>query len=115
MIRIGICDDDQEFINELKKELDQVLFQRTDYVYDEFHSGEEVIEAIEKKKFRSELLFMDIYMKTVSGVDVAKYICEQEIDTDLFFITRSESHVYECFRYRCRPFNRLGQRRQHRL
>ena len=48
MIKIGICDDEQYFIDDLRECLDKILFQYTDYIFTVFHSGEEVIEAIDK-------------------------------------------------------------------
>lgn len=100
MIKIGICDDEQYFIDDLRECLDKILFQYTDYIFTVFHSGEEVIEAIDNHTFNCNLLFMDIFMGNMNGIDVAKYVCEKEIDTDLIFITRSKEHVYECYRYK---------------
>lgn len=99
MLKIGICDEDKQFINYLQDLLSTILFQYTDWETEIFESSEDIIRAIDSGEFDCTLLFMEIFLKSTSGVNVAKYVNEHHIDTDIIFITSSQDYVFECYRY----------------
>lgn len=99
MITIGICDDDPQFIDNLYKILYDTMLPLSDWKARVFYSGFEVIAAIEAKDFDCDLLFTDIFMENGSGLELAKYIFEHGIDTDLIFVTSSKEYVFECYHY----------------
>lgn len=99
MITIGICDDDQQFIDQLLNILHDIMLPISDWRKRIFYSGAEVIAAIANNDFDCNLLFTDIFMENGDGLMVAKYICEQQIDTDLIFVSSSKDYVYECYHY----------------
>lgn len=99
MIRIGICDEDQNFINNLVEILSGIFFQYGDWETEVFYSGKDVLSQIEKGTFDCDLLLMDIGSKDDSGLLVAKKVNEKRIDTDIIFIASSEEYVFECYRY----------------
>lgn len=99
MITIGICDDDQKYIDDLFLILSDVMKQISDWQPRTFHSGSEVLASIENGDFDCNLLFMDIFMEGTNGIDAAKYIYEHQIDTDIIFITSSKDYVFECYHY----------------
>lgn len=99
MIIIGICDDDQQFIDQLYKILQNIMLPISDWKVRIFHSGAEVLAAIENSSFDCNLLFTDIFMEQGDGLTLAKYIHENKIDTDLIFVTSSKDYVFECYHY----------------
>lgn len=99
MITIGICDDDEQFIEQLYKVLYDIMLPICDWQARIYHSGNEVLEAITNNVFDCNLLFTDIFMENGDGLSVAKYICENRIDTDLIFISSSKDYVFECYHY----------------
>lgn len=99
MITIGICDDDQQFTDNLYSILHDIMLPISDWKARIFHSGAEVLAAISNEDFDCNLLFTDIFMENGNGLELAKYIYEHGVDTDIIFITSSKQHVYECFRY----------------
>lgn len=99
MLKVGICDEDQTFIDELKEQISKILFQHTEWKIEEFHSSNEVIYQIESGEYDCNLLIMDIYYKSGSGLDVAELINLKKVDTDIMFISSSKEHVFECYRY----------------
>lgn len=99
MITIGICDDDQIFIDELYRILHDIMMPISDWNVRIYHSGGDVIEAIMNNNFDCNLLFTDIYMENGNGLELAKYIYDQQIDTDLIFVTNSRDYVFECYHY----------------
>ena len=94
MLKIGICDDDQLQQEQIHNWINEELFQRTEISVVHFSSGEEVVASIEKEEFDVHLLFMDIHMKKLYGMETAAYIRQQQIDVDVIFLTVSKQHVY---------------------
>lgn len=100
MIHIGICDDKKQHRELLKENTCKALFQYDEVKFSIYNSGEEVIEAIEEKRFFCELLLLDIHMPGKSGLDVAAYIRERQVDVDIIFVTVSSEYVYDGYTYR---------------
>lgn len=94
MLKIGICDDDYAQVDQIHNWINEELFQRTEISVVRFTCGEEVVAAIEKEEFDVHLLFMDIHMKKLDGMETAAYIRQQQIDADVIFLTVSKQHVY---------------------
>lgn len=99
MITIGICDDDQQFIDQLYKILHDIMLPISDWKARIYHSGFEVLKAIADNNFDCDLLFTDIFMENGDGLTIARYICDQKIDTDLIFVSNSKEYVFECYHY----------------
>lgn len=99
MITIGICDDDQTFIDQLYRILYDIMLPISDWNSRIYHSGSEVIAAIINEDFDCNLLFTDIFMEDGNGLELAKYIYEQKVDTDLIFVSNSKDYVFECYHY----------------
>lgn len=99
MITIGICDNDQQFIDQLYKILHDIMMPISDWKSRIYHNGSEVLAAIENDDFDCNLLFTDIFMENGDGLTVAKYICDHNIDTDLIFVSSSKDYVFECYHY----------------
>lgn len=70
---------------------------------DSFSSGEEFLSAYEP--FRYSIVFMDIYMNGMSGVDVAKRLRTLDPNAILIFLTGSADHMPDAFR--CHAFDYL--------
>lgn len=94
MLKIGICDDDNAQLEQIHNWINEELFQRTEISVVRFSSGEEVVEAIEREDFDVHVLFMDIHMKKLNGMETAAYIRQQRVDVDVIFLTVSKQHVY---------------------
>ncbi len=95
MIYIGICDD--EYIHRQHvKELCERFFteEPQEYKYIEFTSGEEVLQFSEHKL---HLLFLDIEMEGISGIDVLHNIEESDFVWRVVFVTSHEEQVFNTF------------------
>lgn len=93
MIRIAICDDEQNsriYLKELIQE-QNVVCEITEY-----KSGEELLDA--NKRF--DVLFLDIDLKTnISGMDLAKHIRNREGKKlpIIIFVTGYSEYVFDAF------------------
>ena len=68
-----------------------------------FSGGESFLEAFEKEDF--DLIFMDIYMNGISGVEVSKKLWESGRKYVLVFLTSSSEHMSDAFA--CHAFDYL--------
>lgn len=97
MIKIGICDEDKTFTNKLYDTICTILFPIDEWTTKIFHNGDEIIHAIKTNEYDCQLLFMDIMIK--DGLEAIRYMLENEINTDIIFITSSKDFVYESYHY----------------
>ncbi len=97
MLKIGICDMDAAFVGKLLDILDEVLYQYGDWEVQVFDDSNEIVQLIENKNFDCNLLFLEIFQQGKSGINIADYIKEKSVDTDIIFVTTSEEHVFDCY------------------
>lgn len=96
MYHIAICDDDEVFIQYIKR-----LFLESDCGEDEvffyeYQSGEELLEDM-KKQERYDLLILDIRLEGIDGNAAAKMFREQFSDTILVFCSGVSLPTVESF------------------
>lgn len=106
-VRIGICDDSIEDINTLSAAL---------YAYDEsfqistYTDGESLLDDWMENNILFDLLFFDIYMPGLSGIETARKIRSDMKTTKIIFISSSDEHYPEAydvfaFNYIIKPLN----------
>lgn len=100
MLRIGICDDEQNIVEQLRDMIIKIFFSHTEVEITCFTDGGEVIEAINNGGFFVDLLFLDIHMKHVNGLKTAQFIRRSGMETDIIFLTASKEHVFEGYTYK---------------
>lgn len=98
MLKIGICDMDAEFVQNLQIMLEEALSQYTDWEVQVYLDSTEVIAEIEAGTFSCHLLFLDIFQKKDTGITIAGMVEQYHTDTDIIFITASRQYVFECYR-----------------
>ncbi len=111
MIRISICDDDIEFLEILEKKI-IVHLSGCNYKYriDKFFSGKDLIEEIEKNGLKYDIIFLDIGMPDVSGIEVARRLNSiLKSKFILIFTTCLENEWSEG--YRCEAFRFILKKR----
>lgn len=98
MFNIAICEDDRIFIKRLK-ELIEAYFKSNDYeaTIDMFFDGEDLIKEVEEEKTRYDLIFLDIDMPKMNGIEAGKTLREKDKDFILVFLTSLDEEVYKVF------------------
>ena len=82
MISIAICDDSNYFIQEFKNYIEQFKKEKNiNLVAECFSSGEEVLQTY---CHQFNIIFLDIKMKVINGIEVAKAI--RKIDTEVIIV-----------------------------
>lgn len=69
--------------------------QNINMTCDCYPNGESFLEEFTPGKY--QLLFMDIYMSELSGIETAKAVREQDIHCLLVFLTTSREHTWDAF------------------
>lgn len=107
-IQIGICDDSSEDIKLLTEAL---------YSYDpsfkisNYTSGRSLLDDMDEHEVVFDLLFLDIYMPGINGIETAGKIRAKMRDVMIIFISSSNEHYPEAyevfaFNYMMKPVNR---------
>ncbi len=97
MYQIAICDDDQSFIQDLKINLERYAADTgREFCFFEFHDG---IELIENYQPDFDLIFMDIKMEKLGGLETAEEIRKTDSTVGLFFLTSLSQYVWKGYEY----------------
>lgn len=99
MIYIGICDDvdveRKQILNLCEK-----IFRgnTTEHEYIQFSSGEEVLDYCDiPENNRIDLLFLDVEMQGISGLELKQAVLRKERIWRIAFVTSHEESVYAMF------------------
>lgn len=95
-MRIAVCDDEKSEIKKLEK---MIFSIQGNYQVDTYQSGGALLESV-RQGAEYELLFCDIYLKSESGLEVAKEVQRLSPGTAVVFITTSTEHAVEAFSIR---------------
>lgn len=102
MIRIAICDDEQIVCTQLRDILIRLEFEFSEKIaIDIFYSGEKLCEALDKDIY-FHIIFLDIEMEMMNGVEVGKRIRNELFNesTQIIYISGKESYAMELFKVR---------------
>lgn len=95
MITIGICDDEKHqriTLRRITEPYFQLLGQ--DYRIEEFEDGESLLQFMQQAPYGIDIIFLDIQMKGMDGVETARNIRLYSRDAVLIFVTGYEDYVF---------------------
>lgn len=96
MLRIGICDDEKKAREALEFCLLALLHEKdNDLSIQEFSNGEEVLSFIVKHPGELDILFLDIEMPGLNGMETAKRIRKKDLELILIFVTGYGDYVFQ--------------------
>ncbi len=95
-MKIAICDDDIEYINKIESLLEEYRDEKGLQI-SSFNCGEEFLKDIDENNKQYDILFLDIEMKEISGLDIAKVLKEKGQNAIVFFVTSYTSYVSDTF------------------
>ena len=97
MLNIVICDDEPLFVNELTKLLERYAEETaTEVRFSVFYDGQDLIDDY---PIEAELIFLDIQMKKMNGLETAKEIRKINPQVGLIFLTSLVEHAIEGYNY----------------
>lgn len=105
MYKIAICDDDEKMVNGIKNVLKKHLdAQNKDAIISTYLSGELLLRELKSKKI--DLIYLDIQMNGLNGVQVGNYIRKKLKDNgiQIIFISAIKDYAMELFPIRPNDF-----------
>jgi len=106
-MKILICDDEQQYIDELKTHVEKFMQCRfVNYVIHTANNPQEVVESNEIY----QLVFLDIQMDNLDGISLAKILKKRNSKVAIFFVTsfndyQDDAMDLRAFRFFEKPFN----------
>lgn len=102
MFKIAICDDEPFICSQIEDiHLNNCDMFHKNIDIEIFYSGETLCNALEKEK-HYDLIFLDIELKLLNGIEVGKKIREELKDdiTQIVYISANQKYVMELFQNR---------------
>ncbi len=98
MLRIAICDDEQFYREKIRMLLER-YFEKSDLQYElaAFASGEDFLKACENR-VKYDIVFMDISMEELDGMQTAQQIRAFHSDTEIVFVTAFLDYALEGYK-----------------
>lgn len=109
MLQIAIVDDEKNIISEITQKLKQYFYEKSIlYTVHPFENGQDFLAH--DPVF--DMIFLDIQMDGMSGMDVAKTLRQSGVKSLIIFITVLHEYVYDAFEveasdYLLKPLNDL--------
>lgn len=96
MLCIGICDDNYDARLALRSALERLLEPRREKARIlEFSSGEGLLRWRDRHPGELHLVFLDLEMDQLDGMETARRLRQAETGIQLAFVTGYDSHVFE--------------------
>ena len=108
VIRIAMCDDETAFLQTYQKKVSE-LFQEynTDCKIAVYTDSRAFWEHCAETPY--DLIFLDIDMPELSGIQLASKFRDNGLDTTLVFVSSHDDFVFETFRYNAYRFVRKNK------
>lgn len=96
MLRIGICDDVYDARLVLRSALERILERRhVEGRFFEFSSGEGLLRWLESHAGELDLVFLDMEMGELDGMETARRLRALDVGLQLVFVTGYADHVFD--------------------
>lgn len=97
MIHIAICDDEEDFVQDLKKKLEQFSAETGEKIKVTVHCNG--LDLIKEYDTTIDLVFLDIMMSLVNGLKVAEMIRNKDRKVSIIFLTSFPQYAVEGYKY----------------
>ena len=95
-MRIAVCDDQQNFLDEIRSVWEQSADDNFKYEYCEYTCAEDLLGSYRENN-HYDLLVLDIEMGEISGMDAAKRIRRVDKNVKIIFVTAYEQYIRDAF------------------
>lgn len=93
MITVGICDDEIDIVNEISEIIEKYFDHKYEYEIYKYVSSEEIL----RQNIRFDILFLDIEIDEINGIDIAKTLRKRYLETKIIFITNYSNFTTSAF------------------
>lgn len=96
-MKIAICDDDISQIKILKGYIEKLDIDDNNLQIYSFNNGESLYNNYTNQSNPFDIIFLDMQMPKVNGIETAVNIRNKDIGVIIIFITNFSQYVYDCF------------------
>ena len=101
MLSIAICDDEKNVCEYIEKRTVECLARADEEATVQmFYDGAELLSECRENPSAFDIIFLDIKMKTINGVECAKLLRETGVQALIVFITSSAEYVFSGYEVR---------------
>ncbi len=100
---VAICDDSLEVLSEIDAALKAIYKEEIKTKL--FQSGEELVREYENERLSFDVIFLDIEMEGMDGIETANFIRRIDKEVLIIFVTSHKKHMQRSFV--CQPFRFL--------
>ena len=101
-MEIYICDDSRPDLMRLAHHLKEYILNLDMHVeIRSFSSGESILAAYKRALVKPSLIFLDIYMGNMNGMDVARALRDDGFSGGIIFTTSSTAHAMDSYNVDC--------------
>lgn len=93
MINIAVCDDNISTTKQIEKYIYACNYNSYVTI---FHSGEDLMKSI-KLDYNYDLIFLDIEMPKINGINTAKKLREMDIESLIIYVSSHKDYYYDAF------------------
>ena len=109
-MRIASCDDDNEMLGRLKKDVIEIFgILKVNIEIFSFSDGKELLRTIQNDDENFDLFLLDIDMPDVSGLEIAQMLREMSVNLIIIFISAYDNYVFDSIEYS--PFRYIRKSR----
>lgn len=94
MLKIVICDDEVSSREKIEK-ICTKFFEKEEKVILQVENGAKLLEQLKEENY--DIIFLDIEMKGIGGIDVKNKMEEQKIPGRIVFVTDHDEYVMDAF------------------
>ena len=98
MLTIFLCDDNKETLDQYARLIEKIAGKNNiEVTISSFNSGEELLFHLSDSPNQADIIYLDILMQQINGMDTAKRLRELGCKSEIVFLTTSEDYVYDAF------------------
>ncbi|EOT44550.1 LytR/AlgR family response regulator transcription factor [Enterococcus columbae] len=108
MLKIAVCDDNQEFTNYFEEIIEEI-YPNNQFSIDVFNSPIRLVNVMKNNNY--DIFFLDVEMPEMNGVDLAKQIRDFDVKSFIIYLTSYSQYMKEVFKvntfdYLLKPINK---------
>ncbi len=101
MIKVCVCDDDELIANKISSIIDSLAEEKNIKIKkDVYYSGSAMVRGIENNNSYYDLIFLDIEMEDIDGIEAAKRLRLRDELANIIYVTSYQNYAIETFAVR---------------
>lgn len=98
MLKVAICDDDLSSLQRYSERLESIANEIGVAInISKYANGKELLFDWEDEERRAEVLYLDVRMKGIDGIETAKQLRRMGCMCEIVFLTNSTEHMLDAF------------------